>query len=253
MRRILGVGVAAAVLAWGMSTAQAAPITFSGSSGNRSASAMFDTSGSNLLVTLTNTSSADALVPVDILTGVFFTLSGDPTLTRVSAVLAGGSTVLFGGTDPGGVVGGEWAYNDGIGGPGGADEGISSSGLGLFGPGDRFPGNNLQGPTSPDGLQYGITSAGDDDTTGNAAVTGSNALIQNAVVFTLSGLPGGFNPSVLGSITNVSFQYGTALNEPNIPGDPVNPGNPVPEPSTVLLLGSGLAALYWRRKKQAKA
>ena len=58
--------------------AEAAPITFSGSSGTRAASVTFDTSGTNLIVTLTNTSAFDALVPIDILTAVFFSLAGDP-------------------------------------------------------------------------------------------------------------------------------------------------------------------------------
>jgi hypothetical protein len=43
---------------------------------------------------------------------------------------------------------------------------------------------------SPDGLQYGITSGSDNPSTGNAAVTGANALIQNSVVFTFSGATG---------------------------------------------------------------
>ena len=42
-------------------------------------------------------------------------------------------------------VGGEWAYNN-TQSVGGANEGISSAGFGAFGVGDRFPGNNLQGP-----------------------------------------------------------------------------------------------------------
>src|SRR5262249_38071850 len=145
----------------------------------------------------TNTSDGDVLMPVDVLTAVFFDVSGPAlSLTPTSAVLNGGSTVFFGTTDPGNVVGGEWAYKGGlVGEPAGDHYGISSTGINLFGPGDRFPGNNLQGPDSPDGLQYGITSAGDNPATGNSPVTGDNALIQNSVVFHLSGLPAGFDPS----------------------------------------------------------
>jgi hypothetical protein len=66
-----------------------------------------------------------------------------------------------------------------------------------------------------------LVQAGD-----NAAVTGANALIRNAIVFTLSGIPSGCDPSP--SISNVSWQYGTALNEPNIP-----------EPASLVLVAMG--------------
>jgi hypothetical protein len=194
---------------------EGAPITFSASEGNLAASATFDAIGNDLVVTLTNTSTSDVLVPADLLTAVFFTMGGGPpALTPASAMLGLGSTVLFGGTDPGNVVGGEWAYGSGLSNaPEAATHGISSSGLNLFGSAN-FPGSNLQGPDGVNGLQYGITSFGDDPLTGNSVVTGDNALIKDQVVFVLSGLPNGFDPSV--EISSVSFQYGTSLSEPNI-------------------------------------
>jgi hypothetical protein len=132
------------------------------------------------------------------------------------------------------VVGGEWAYKGGISGPDGTAYGISSSGLGLFGPADRFPGSNLEGPDSPGGLEYGITTAGDNPATGNTPVTGSNALIQNSIVVTLGGVPAGFDPAA--SISDVLWQYGTGLNEPRIP-----------EPASVALML--LAATAVRRRR----
>ena len=58
-------------LVW-TSSSQALSITYSGSSGNLSASVSFSLSGNTLNVILTNTSSADVLVPTNVLTGVFF-------------------------------------------------------------------------------------------------------------------------------------------------------------------------------------
>jgi len=222
---------------------EATPITFTGASGNLSASVTFDTSGTNFIVTLTNTSLNDVLVPADVLTGIFFTIPGNLALTRISAVLGTGSSVFYDpdGQPPGGVVGGEWAYKNGLlGAPGGANQGISSSGFGLFGSFDLFPGADLAPPVSPDGLNYGILSAGDNTLTGNTGVTGKGGEIKNSVIFTLGGLPINFN---LATISNVNFQYGTALNEPNIP---------VPEPSTLLLLGAGLIGFGILGRKRLK-
>ncbi|MCC6125343.1 MAG: PEP-CTERM sorting domain-containing protein [Pirellulales bacterium] len=231
---ILGI---AAVLVMA-SPAQA--VIFVSSSGSLSASADFSIVGGNLQVILTNTSTSDVLVPSEVLTAVFFDWPpSNPSLTRISAVLNAGSSVLFGTTDPGGVVGGEWAFKSGLSGaPGGSALGVSSAGFGLFAPSDVFPGTNLQGPAEPDGVQYGITSAGDNPATGNTPVTGSNALIKNSVVFTLGGLPAGADVSTL---TNVQFQYGTALDE-----------TIVPEPLSVIvwtLLGASWAGLAVMRRR----
>ncbi|HRT09899.1 MAG TPA: PEP-CTERM sorting domain-containing protein [Candidatus Paceibacterota bacterium] len=221
-------------------------MSFSATSGSRSAQAEFDIISGNLVVTLKNTSGADVLVPSEILTALFFDISGSPVaLTPVSALLAPGSVVWFDTPPAGGNVGGEWAYGSGlVGAPMGAKYGISSAGFGLFGQ-FNFNGPDLDPPPAVNGLNYGITSAGDNMLTGNSAVTGGNPLIHNAVTFTLSGAGAGFD---LGRIGNVSFQYGTALNEPNIV---------VPEPTTMiagalLLLPFAASTFrFVRRRKQA--
>jgi hypothetical protein len=241
----LAVGVALSSL---MATGAAeAATSFSFSVGTRSAQAVFDIVAGNLQVTLTNTSSTDVVDPVGVLTAVFWN-GGGTVSSPISALLNGGSTVTYGPTN-GGDVGGEWAYKNGLSGaPGSATQGISSVGLGLYGPGDRFDtGTNLQGPTTPDGLQYGLTSAGDNLTTGNAAVTGGFALIKNSVIFTLAGT---FN---LATITNVWFQYGTDLSEPSFPG-PRDPGGgtpevPIPAAFPLLAAGVGLLGLESRRRR----
>jgi len=208
-----------------------------------SASAAFSVvGGTNLQVVLTNTSTDDVLVPSEVLTAVFFDVLGVGALTPVSALLTAGSSVFFDsdGQPAGGNVGGEWEYLAGLAGaPHGATEGISSAGFELFG-GPNFNGPQLDPPDAVNGLNYGILSAGDNAVTGNTPVTGGNPLIKNSVTFLLSGLPTGFS---LGDITNVSYQYGTSLDEPNI----------VPIPAAAWLFGSALMGVFGvgYRKKQA--
>ncbi|MBX7258251.1 MAG: PEP-CTERM sorting domain-containing protein [Candidatus Hydrogenedentes bacterium] len=233
-------------LIWGISLALAlavvpagASITFSaagsGALSNLSASAEFEISGSNLIITLTNTATSPALEPADILTAFFFSLNG-VTLTPVSAVLGGSSVVLYDDAPVGGVVGGEWAYESGIAAPGGADQGISSTGLsGLFGASsDYFPGDNLDGEANVGGMAYGIVPASG-TTGGNTPVTGPNPFIQDSVIFTLS-FTGDLS---LDDISDVSFQYGTSPSEPNL--------SVVPEPASLSLLGIGIAFMAVRR------
>lgn len=207
-----------------------------GNSGSLSAAVDFEIDGGTLVVRLTNISNSDVLVPAEVLTGVFFDYSGGPlALTPMSAMLPAGSVVHFG-PDGGGNVSGEWAYAAGlVGAPFGVAYGISSSGLGLFGPGNLFPAPNLEGPLSPDGLNYGIVPFADNVGLGNAAVTGGFPLIQAAVEFRLGGLPDDFD---LGLIDRVSFQYGTSLGEPNVPTFEV----PAPGATCLLALGGLLCA-----------
>ena len=228
------IAVLALPLSAGATTIGSASFT----SGDLAASATFDLTGSTLTVTLTNTSTGDVLVPTDVLTALFFSLNDGASLSRVSAVLNTGSTVIYDpdGAPADGVVGGEWAYASSLSGaPLGATSGISSTGLGLFGPSDRFPGSDLAPPTSPDGLQYGIVGASDNLATGNGGITGSGGLIKNSVVFTLT------VTGTLTEISDISFQYGTALDEPHYPGtDDIT----VPDGGmTLSLLGLALGSL----------
>lgn len=238
----LAAGVLVAV---GMASARAegAIVTFNASAGNRAASASFENASGVLKITLSNTSTFDVGAPADLLTGVFWDIAGSAlTLTKQSVVLAPGSVVHFGPTDPGGVVGGEFGYAAAlVGAPNGAKYGVSSAGLGLFGPSSVFPGSDLIGPVDPNGPDYGITSQGDNIGVGNPQVTGGRALIQYSVVISLGNLPMGFDPAA--SIGNVRFQYGTALNEGNIVGEPG-----VPTPGAAALLAAG-AVVAMRRKR----
>jgi hypothetical protein len=148
------------------------------------------------------TSIYDVLVPTDVLTAVYFD-GGAATFTPLSATLTSGSTAYLGPDDCGN-VGSGWAYASGLSGaPGGATQGISSTGLDLFG-NANFGGAYLDGPTAVDRLNYGILSAGDNTSTGNQAVTGGGVnvvpLIKNSVTLLLSGRPVGFALSDIGNV-----------------------------------------------------
>lgn len=233
------------ILALALMAAPASATLFTASSGNLAASADFTVSGDFLTVVLTNTSTADVLIPVEVLTAIFW--SGTSNLSRESATISGSPGIVNNvATQPtGGDVGGEWEYGTNLtNAPGGFTQVISSAGFGLTSSVANgialFPGTNLDGPVAVDGLNYGITSAGDDPATGNAEVTGNVPLIQNQVTFVLDGATG-FDPS---TIEAVRFQYGTALTDNNLT---------VPIPPSALLMGSGLLGLGlvgWRRRRQ---
>jgi len=203
---------------------------------------------------LTNASADDVVETSQVLCAVFFDVSG-PRLNLNQAaqgagvVLSPGSTILFGGrTDasppyPVGSVGGEWGYREGLSRQGSNPPrgayAASSGGYGLFQPSDRFPGANLEGGVSLDGLGYGLTSAGDDPATGHPQVRGNGgSLIKNGVIITLQGLPLGFS---LGAISNVGFQYGKNLNDIFLQGI-------IPEPATLALLGLAGLLVFRRRR-----
>nr|UXE44286.1 hypothetical protein Hi04_10k_c1889_00007 [uncultured bacterium] len=191
------------------------PITLTGSSGQLSASVTFDVTGANTLtIVLTNTSSADVLVPSDLLTAVFFKTTG--TLSPIGAALTSGSGLYF---SPGNSndVGADWGY---------ATTAISD-------------GNSNSGfePVSVARLQYGITSAGDDLNTGSQ----DNPLIKNSVTFTLSTTPD-FD---LSKVHDIQFQYSNGSSFGSSPAA-------VPEPISLISLGLGLSGvmfLWWRKQR----
>ena len=211
---------------------------FTGSSGTQSASANFDLSGNTLTITVTNTSTADVLIPGDVLTGVFFNTAH--TLTPDSATL-NGSTVENGSIIHS--VGEGWQYqwfSSGL--PHGMDSGISATGLGLFGPSGNFDAQ----PVQLGGIDYGIVSAGDNPGTGNTGVS-HGPLINDSIAFTLT-VPNGFSLSELGD--TIVFQYGSSLSELSITG--TDPPAPAPEPASIVLWTAALAGLVLgRRPKRA--
>lgn len=213
------------------------------------ANAVFECTANQLIITLTNISPFPTEVPAELLSGVFFDIAGSPTLTPVSVFLASGSSVLNGPAGPGGDVSGEWAYRgDLTSGFNGAQYGVEANGLDEFGPGDRFSNVDLDPPASPNGMNYGIVSAGGRGPNANAPLY-SNPIIFNSVVITFN-----HNGDLsCDDIYNVGFQYGTSQTNPFIPGgDDPDPFDPIiPEPASVSLLLMGLTglALRYRRKQ----
>lgn len=234
----LSVGVSACALGACVASVAQGSVVFSGSGAGiqnaRAASAEFSVVGNNLQVVLTNTSADDVNTTGDLLTNVFFSVSGGSlSLSPVSAMLTSGSSV-YNGPDGGGNVGGEWGHVSGGLYPGGTSYGIGSSGLGIFGSAN-FGGANLDGATAVNGANYGITSAGDNLATGNGGLA-NDPIIKNSVTFTLSGLPTDFD---LGRISGVYFQYGTSISEG---------GFLVPTPGALAMLSVfGLGAARRRR------
>lgn len=202
-----------------------------------SATASFDIvgGGTELQITLTN-GGQQTLDPSDVLTAVFFNAHGVGTLTPVSAVLGSGSVEANAAIPSGETLGDEWAYQSGLShGSGPATLGIGASGIGgTFTSAGNFGSN----PQNLDGVGYGVINI--TSTNGNDHLP-STCFELNTVVFTLSGLPSGFN---LTNITDVGFRYGTTTSEPFIIG------TPVPEPSALALTVVGLGAFLRQRRRQ---
>jgi hypothetical protein len=151
----------------------------------------------------------------------------------------------------------EWAYRSGLN-VGGFTHGLSSANLGLFDGNHRFltcSDCDLQGPDSPNGIQYGITTK--NDTGGNDGDSIENQeLVRSSVIFALGNITQGFDPMT--SITSVRFQYGTDISE-NYFGNSGPAGSSrvgiarVPYPSSLALIGFGVlgAVLVARRRRLA--
>jgi hypothetical protein len=201
------------------------------------ATATFTVSNLDLIITLSNDSTFDPNDRQDILSGVFFNIAGDPKLTPVSAELGTDSIVIGHGLPLGftGDVGGEWAYrNDPKNAPGGANEGVSAANLNGFGNKKYlFPGEKIRGAGHTGNIDFGLTTLSDRPGNNNSSIR-HKGLIENTIVLDLEGLPSDFT---LADISNVTFQYGNKLKEPEITGQSIAV---IPEPSTIMLVATGL-------------
>lgn len=251
MRRVLAIALATAAM--GLATPAAAAVTFTATNGsNLSASASFDIVAGNLVLTLTNTSSTDVNVPAEVLHALMWDMSGSPVLTYTDADICGSCSFVGSVSGSGTDVGAEWAFLQNSGGLGGGVTqayGVSSAGYGIFGPGNVLGGASHPdrggAVTPPDGGDFGILSAGYSPSGDNGGLTNNQPYIQNSVVFNL----GAFNGS-LNSISNLRFQYGTALTDPSLTTTRV-----VPEPGTwgLMLLGFAGVGMAIRRSRKRGA
>lgn len=225
---------------------QAASRTYEGLSGDLKAEVAFEQIGSDLKVTLSNTSSKSVEKPEQVLTGVFFNILNNPSLLQATpghtATAADGVVNGPAGTNIN--VGGEWAYkksNPSL--LSDYHQGISSSGLGIFGKFDRFSsGNNLAGPDSPGGMEYGIISPSGIGPNANMPIK-TNPFIKNSAIFLFPGM-GDLDLKNLDK--TVRFQYGISISEPYIIGDST------PEPGTMAILGLGAAPLIARLRRRRR-
>jgi hypothetical protein len=227
--------------------------TYEGLSGDLKAQVTFEQLGSDLKVTLSNSSAQPVERPNQVLTGVFFNILNNPSLLQATpghtATAPDGTVNGPAGTNVN--VGGEWAYKKSATNlPSDTlltnyKQGISSSDMGIFGPVDRFSsGANLAGPDSPGGMEYGIVSPSGIGPGANMPIL-TNPFIKNSAVFLFPGM-GGLDLKNLDR--TVRFQYGAATTEPYIIG------GPVPEPGTLALLGLGAAPILSRlRRRRRKA
>ncbi len=208
------------------------------------ASATFSVSNQDLVVTLSNTGAFDPNDAPDILTAILFTIAGDPILTPVSAQVAPGSFLTGHRLLPGfmGDVGSQWAYRNGLAGaPLGANEGISSTDLNWFGKKNLFSTVKIPGAKSFNGVSFGLTTLFDFPANDRGSIK-NQTLIENSAVFVFSGLPAEFAVS---SISNVTFQYGTSVKQPELMGVAL-----IPEPTTILLAAAGLGALAFSCRRR---
>lgn len=245
------------------SSVSAEPVLFTGTGTNTydsqhhslDASALFETytvaSTTYLKITLTNTNTSDydfdksKTVPSDVLTGLLFDVVGNTSLTLDTAWVFAPNKILNPDTGAGnaeapptGSVIGGWQYKRAA---SGTLTGVTQhQGLGTAGL-DIFKGSEVGD------VNYGIVNAAYQDGEGNTGVS-NGRVIRNAVVFTLTGISSLFNPKA--SISNVRFQYGTAITEPHLDGHD-KPIESTPEPNTLVLSSLALVGLVvWGRRRK---
>lgn len=222
--------------------------TFSGTGANadKQASVDFTVVGSQIKIVLTNTFTGITTQPNQVLTAVFWNVTGTPAWTKGSAGFTPGSYIVDGSTPD--TPAQHWGFRrstmdlDPTGGTNFRGYGLSATGIGLFDDSHVFQTGG--GTPLFNGADFGLVG----NKFSTTPMPSGKPLIFNSMTFYLNATSG-FD---LANLKDVRFLWGTDLAEFQGGGE-MFPPDAVPEPASMAMAALGaMAAWSARRKLKAK-